>query len=96
MQFERSKACNYSARVFLPILFEVCAGIIWKYVCHQVYHCNHEIVESKYPPGCDIFFESVGDILRVHGCLTGELGTCHCGNWLSFAKNFLLLEEGEP
>ena len=28
MQFERSKACNYSAHVFLPILFGVCAGII--------------------------------------------------------------------
>ena len=29
MLFERSKACNYSAHVFLPILFGVCAGIIF-------------------------------------------------------------------
>ena len=30
MEIERSKACNYSAHVFLPILFGVCAGIILK------------------------------------------------------------------
>ena len=28
VQFERSKACNFSAHVFLPMLFGVCAGII--------------------------------------------------------------------
>ena len=28
MQFEKSKACNYSTHVFLPILFGVCAGIV--------------------------------------------------------------------
>ena len=30
MQCERSKACNYSAHVFLPMLFGVCAGILIK------------------------------------------------------------------
>ena len=28
VQFERSKVCNYSAYVSLPVLFGVCAGII--------------------------------------------------------------------
>ena len=31
MQFQRGKACNYSAHVFQPILFGVCAGIIISY-----------------------------------------------------------------
>ena len=29
VQFERSKACNYSAHIFLPIQFGVCAGIFF-------------------------------------------------------------------
>ena len=31
MQFERSEACNYSAHIFLPIVFGVCAGIIYSF-----------------------------------------------------------------
>ena len=39
--FERSRACNYSAHAFLPILFGVCAGIVIMYLSIVYFIARH-------------------------------------------------------